>query len=248
MKPMIENIRRNIILGVDVLLPPRCPVSGIIVDAPGMTSSELWGKLDFISDPACGQCGLPFELSSDGGVLCIKCLKKPPYYDYGRSALRYNDASRSLILSFKHGDNMHLVRSFVPWLVRSGRLMLEDADMLIPVPLHPYRLLMRRYNQAAVLAAGISAMCGVVHEPLILKRVRSTVSQGHLSANERMRNVRKAFDVPDKKQAFVKGKNIVLIDDVYTSGATLNECSRILKKYGATKVSVLTIARVIYDD
>ncbi len=235
-------------MGVDLILPPRCPVNGDVVDAPGMISADLWAELEFISYPLCCNCGIPFDVGGDEEVSCLKCLTGNNYFDSGRSALRYNDASRSLILDFKHGDKMHVAKVFIPWLIKAGRGMFDDADILIPVPLHPFRLLVRRYNQAAILAYGVSKVCDVPYNPFILKRIRPTESQGRLGSDARMRNVSRAFDVAYKYKNKLVGRHVVLIDDVYTSGATLNECARVLKKYGVESVKVLTIARVVYED
>lgn len=235
-------------VGVDVILPPRCPVSGEIVDVQGMVSASAWAGLGFISHPFCARCGIPFEFEEAGeGGQCISCLTKPPVYNIARAALTYNDTSREIILGFKHGDKTHMVPSFVPWLTRVGADMLKDADVLVPVPLHPMRLLARRYNQAGLIAAALSKETGVRHLPLALKRTRATKSQGHLKSDERAKNVRKAFDVHSAYEETIKGKNVILIDDVYTTGATVNECTNALKRAGAARVDILTLARVVKD-
>lgn len=229
--------------GVDLILPPRCSVTGEVVDVQGMISASAWADLQFISEPFCGTCGIPFEFES--GSICMSCIDDPPPYDLSRSALIYNDTSRDLILGFKHGDKTHVVRSFIPWLQKFGAEVLAEADFLIPVPLHPYRLILRRYNQAALIAHDLSKKTDIPHLADAMRRVRATVSQGHLSLEERQKNVKKAFDIHPKFKDMIKGKVIVLIDDVYTTGATVKECSVILKENGAQKVHVLTLARVL---
>jgi len=230
---------------VNTILPPRCVVSGEIVDRQGVLSPETWTQLDFIAQPYCKKCGLPFEFDVGEDALCVACLERPPSFDSARAALKYNDASRSLILGFKHGDKTHAVQVFAPWLKRSGAEMLERADILVPVPLHRWRLLRRRYNQAALIAKGLSQYCGIAHMPDALGRVRATTSQGHLGRGERAKNVRGAFQVSPSRLADIKGKSVVLVDDVYTSGATVMECTKALKKAGAAEVHVLTLARVV---
>lgn len=232
--------------GVDVILPPRCPVTGEIVDAQRMISAAAWAGLDFITDPICACCGIPFEFEDKGERgKCIACLHDAPPFDTARAALIYNDTSREVILGFKHGDKTHMAPSFVPWLMRAGGDMLAQAHYLIPVPLHHMRLLSRRYNQAGLIAGVLEKETGVKHIPAALRRIRATPSQGHLKTDERAKNVRKAFDISPTYHGVLQGKNIVLIDDVYTTGATVNECTKILKRAGASRVDVLTLARVV---
>ena len=248
---MVNDIKTQsqaiFIKGVDVILPPRCPVSGDIVDAQGMISPASWQDIDFIADPICGSCGIPLSFEVGDNGKCMACFDNPPTYSSSRSALQYNDASRNLILGFKHGDKAHVVNSFIPWMVRAGQDMIAEGDYIIPVPLHYRRLVARRYNQSALIAEYLSMLVDILHLPLAMKRVRSTPSQGHLSQDDRRKNVSKAFDVTAQYRDKIKGKIIILVDDVYTTGATVNECARILLYYGAAKVHVLTLARVINE-
>ncbi len=242
----MRYIKNTFIKGIDLILPPRCPISGDIVASQGMISPQVWGDLDFISSPFCSICGisLDFEFDADNNKICMSCIDNPPIFKSARAVFKYGDVSRDLILGFKHGDKTHYVSSFVPFMIQAGKDMLERADYLVPVPLHPKRFIARRYNQAAIIAAALSKAAKLEHLPLAMKRTRSTTSQGHLKSSERAENVRKAFDVCDKYHNLLKGKSIVLIDDVYTTGATVNECSKTLLKYGASEVNILTVARV----
>lgn len=234
---------------LDFILPPRCPVTGEIVDAVGMISPEAWGQLNFIDEPFCKKCGLPFDFSYEGsgeeGRLCESCTKDLPAFSKARSVMVYDDQSRGLILSFKHGDQTHMTPAFIPWLERAGKEILKNADFLVPVPLHRWRLLKRRYNQAAIMAQYLSKETAIPVLVEGLVRRRSTVSQGHLNMNDRAKNVRHAFAVLKKVKPTLKGKKIVLIDDVYTSGATVKECVKVLLDAQASEVSVLTLARVV---
>lgn len=234
---------------VDFVLPPRCPASGEIVDAPGMISPAAWDRLRFIADPLCACCGLPFGFDGGAGVdaLCLACLKERPLFDSARAAVAYDDGSRELILRFKHGDQTHTVQSFIPWLRRAGRDMLAQADALVPVPLHRGRLLKRRYNQAALIAAALAREVGRPWLPDTLRRTRATEIQGRMNARARLKNVRRAFAVPPQRYTDVAGRRIVLVDDVYTTGATVAECARALRVAGAASVHVLTVARVVRD-
>lgn len=191
--------------------------------------------------PFCARCGAPFDLPVEEGTLCGACLDQEPVFTAARSALIYDDFSKPLILRLKHADRLHPVPALANWMVRAGGDMWGQVDVIVPVPLHRWRLLKRRYNQAALLAQAIGKQTGKPVSVDLLRRVRSTASQGHFSRKERAANVAKAFTV--KKGAEITGKRIVLVDDVLTSGATVNECASILFKAGAASVFVLTLAR-----
>ena len=234
-------------LALDAVLPPRCIVSGQMVERQGQVAPDVWAGLDFIADPLCMTCGFPFdfEVEGEGEACCAACLALEPPYDTARAALKYGETSRDIILGFKHADKTHAVAAFVPWLKRAGREMLAEADIIAPVPLHYWRMIARRYNQSAIIAGALS---DEVEKPAVmdlLRRIRATPTQGHLSAKQRFRNVRRAFALNRKHD--VKGKVIVLVDDVYTTGATVRECAKVLKKGGAGKVHVLTLARVVKE-
>ena len=228
-----------------VILPPRCTLSGEFVDRQGMIAPAAWASLEFISTPLCDTCGIPFEFAVEEKTRCAGCLSDPPPYKAARAALKYGDASRSLILGFKHADKIHIAGSFAPWLMRAGEDMLKDADLLVPVPLHYRRLVARRYNQADLIAKALSRASGIPCKSQALRRTRSTPSQGHLKADERAKNVRRAFAVDPRFSAKIKGARIILIDDVYTTGSTVKECTKALLKAGAAEVSILTLARVV---
>lgn len=233
---------------IDFVLPPRCIVTGDIVDRQGMLSATAWSELNFIANPQCERCGIPFDFIEETdiqGSVCAACMKKPPLYNLARSALVYDDASRDIILGFKHGDQTQAAPCFVPWLTQAGAEFLDKADFLMPVPLHRWRILKRRFNQSALIVQSLSASTKIPFILNGLERIRSTPIQGHLHANERKKNVKNAFCVPEEIIPQIRNKHIVLIDDVYTTGATVNECTKALLKKGAGTVSVLTLARVV---
>ena len=233
---------------IDFVLPPRCIVTGDFVDGQGMIAPAAWRDLNFIADPKCIRCGIPFEFMEEAvrdKSVCAACLKSSLHYNMVRSALVYDDFSRDLILGFKHGDQTQNVATFVPWLEQAGADILHDADYLIPVPLHPYRLLRRRFNQSGLMAKYISDKTNI---PVLLeglRRVRATPTQGYLKTKERYKNVNNAFIVPDESRALLRHKKIVLIDDVFTTGATASECTKALLNNQVGAVSVLTLARVV---
>jgi ComF family protein len=235
---------------VDFILPPRCIVTGDIVDKQGMISPQAWSNLRFISMPQCACCGIPFDFEFEGdnleiGASCAACLKDKPVYHKARAALVYDDASRALILPFKHGDKTHFALGFIPWLKQAGAALIDQADIIMPVPLHRFRLLQRRFNQAGIMAHYLAKACD---KPCLLggiERIRATPTQGHLRVKERQKNVRRAFAIPPKYREGIKGKAILLVDDVFTTGATVNECTKALLGAGAMRVDVLTLTRVV---
>lgn len=233
---------------VDVLLPPRCLATGEIVDAPGMLSPKVWPQLQFIEAPFCKTCGMPFSFEIANDALCAACMDREPVFEASRSAVMYNDASRKMILAFKYGDRLHAVKTFAPWMMRAGQSLINQADFIIPVPLHNRRLRERRFNQSALLAQEIARKSGKAYIPDLLQRTRHTIPQQGLNYKERGKNVHGAFEVNENHLHAVKGRVILLIDDVYTSGATLNECARVMKQAKAAIVNVLTIARVTKEE
>lgn len=234
-------------MAVDAVLPPRCIVSGEMVERQGMIAPAVWADLDFIADPFCAVCGFPFEFEVEKSAQCASCLANRPPYESARAALKYGDTSRDIILGFKHADKTHAVKAFVPWLKRAGAEMIKEADIIAPVPLHFWRLVSRRYNQAALMANALAQETGKPVIPDLMRRTRATPSQGHLNAKQRFRNVRRAFALGSGHKETIKGKTILLVDDVYTTGATVRECAKILMKSGAAKVHVLTLARVVRE-
>jgi ComF family protein len=228
---------------LDLLFPPLCiGCRGAVGDA-GFCAA-CWSAITFLEGPGCVCCGLPFAVALDGDTLCAACLVQKPAFDTARAIMAYDENSRGAILALKHADRLDLVPGFSRWLSRTGRGLLEDSDMLVPVPLHPFRLWRRRYNQSAELARRLAGEWKQAYEPLALVRSRATASQGAMAGvKSRRRNVLGAFRVPDP--AKVKGKRVLLLDDVLTTGATAEACARALKRAGAAKVHVLVLARVV---
>ncbi len=232
---------------IDTILPPRCVGSGVIVDRQGMLAPKVWAGLDFIGDPQCALCGFPFSFEIEAGTLCGACLDDSPPFVQARSALKYNEASKGLVLGFKHGDKTHAVQAFAPWLKQAGVDIFTQGGILVPVPLHPFRLAARRYNQSALIAQALARETGLRLMLDGLRRVRATPSQGHLKAGERQTNVKKAFALHPKRVSILSGQTVILVDDVYTTGATVKECARTLLKGGVKAVYVLTLARVLKE-
>jgi ComF family protein len=237
--------KRAVGAALDVLLPPLCLGCQTLVDAPGALCPACWSKLTFLTPPLCDACGLPLPFEVGDGAICGGCERRPFAFQRARAALAYGEGSRPLILAFKHGDRLDGVGAFARWMVEAGAPLLATADLLAPIPLHWTRLLLRRYNQAAVLALACGRLSGKMVVPDLLVRRRRTRKLGHMSAAERRRTVASAFALAERYRARVVGRRVLLIDDVLTTGATVEGCARVLRDAGADAVDVLTLARTL---
>jgi ComF family protein len=232
---------------VDAVLPPLCLICRQGVADPGTLCPACWSRQTFIATPLCAACGVPFDLDPGLGALCGFCVSHPHRFARARAVLRYDAQSRPLILGFKHADRLEGAPAFAAWMARAGAELLADAELLVPVPLHRWRLASRRYNQAALLAGALAERSGVATAPLALVRRRSTPPQGRMNHAARQRNLAGAI-APGPAAAAIVGRRVLLIDDVLTTGATADECARVLLAAGATAVDVLTLARVVRDE
>jgi len=228
---------------LDLLFPPLCTGCRAPVADAGFCAA-CWSTLRFLDDPGCTCCGLPFPVALEGENLCAACLARPPAFDQARAILAYDEHSRGAILALKHADRLDLVPGFGQWLERAGRELIAGSDLIVPVPLHRFRLWRRRYNQAAELARALSRRTGLALDTAALVRSRPTPSQGAMpSAKARRRNVMGAFQVPERQR--VAGKHVLLVDDVVTTGATAEAAARALRRAGAAGVQILALARVV---
>ena len=231
---------------LSVFLPRRCIKCGRVL--PGGDDGlcpDCFNEVSFISRPYCEKCGHPLdEEPANRKLYCASCLQnhRSPFR-LSRSAFRYDDGSKNLILSFKFMDKTENAKVLGRWLFNAGKdIWNQGADVLIPIPLHYTRLLRRRYNQSALLCHELSRLCGLPVEYTAVERHRKTRPQVEFSGHARIKNVKNAFRIRHPER--IRGKHVVLVDDVMTTGSTLKECALVLHKAGAASVDTLTVARV----
>jgi ComF family protein len=231
-------------LALDIALPTLCVACREPVDGEGVCAA-CWAKLAFIAPPFCPRLGIPFVYDPGPGMLSMEAIANPPAYARARAAVRYDDVARTLVHALKYQDRTDLAPAMGRWMARAGRELLEQADVLVPVPLHWKRGWSRRYNQSGALARIIEKQSGVKVSSQALRRIRQTQQQIGLSRPQRASNVQGAFKVASERQSEIAGRRVILIDDVLTSGATLDACARALLRAKAASVDALVFARVV---
>lgn len=229
---------------VDFALPPRCPACGIIASGANQFCQSCWQQLRFLSQPACSTCDLPLPVALEEGAQCAACMARPPRHSGIKAAVAYGDISREIALKLKHGGKIGLAR-LIAGQLRRYIADVPDGTILVPVPLHWTRLWRRRYNQSALIAQDLSRMSGLAHAPDALVRNRRTQALGGLSARERAVMVKGAFAINERQRGKLAGTPVILVDDVYTSGATTDACVATLLKAGASSVTIFCWARVL---
>ncbi len=250
-----SHLRHAVSHGVDVLLPPQgldragseamdfTPHEPVLQSG---LSGDRWARIRFLDGEGCGMCARPLDGLYFGGQ-CHDCLDRPFPFRRARAACLYDEASRDLVLKFKHGDRTDLAPVLSRWIERAGADLLAECDVIIPVPLHPSRLRARRYNQAAELARPVARRLSKTYLPDALIRTQKTSPQAR-DADTRWANVRKAFAVTAAGAKRIDGRAVVLIDDVFTTGATLRACAEALLKAGARQVDCIVVARAVKSD
>lgn len=242
-------VRRMLTRLADIVMPPVCLVCRTPVGNHDALCASCWRDVDFIRPPLCDRLGLPMPFDTapfgtEGPMISAAAAADPPVYGRARAVAAYSGAMRTLIHGLKFHDRHDVRRLLGRWLVEAGGVLIEGADMVVPVPLARRRLLLRRFNQAATLSQEVSRLTGLRYEPMALTRTRATASQVGLSRPARRRNVAGAFSVPRRLRPRVEGANVLLVDDVITTGATVGACARVLLKAGAARVDVLALALV----
>ncbi len=230
---------------VDLLLPPICPACRTASGSATALCAACWASVRFLAPPLCPVLGTPFAHDMGPGMVSAAALAEPPPFKRARSAAVYEDTARLLVQALKYRDRHEVAGFMATAMMRAGTELLADCELIVPVPLHLRRLWLRRFNQAALLAERIGRRSGIAVQPMALKRIRRTRQQVGLSGREREINVRGAFRVPMRNKPLIAGRRILLVDDVYTSGATARAATRALRRGGAGAVDVLTFARVV---
>ncbi len=231
----------------DVVLPPMCLACRALVADPDGLCPRCWSGLQFIERPYCERLGIPFGYDLGPGALSAEAIAHPPVFHRARAATIFTGTARELVHGLKYHDRTDLAPLMGRMMARAGQEILGDAHVLVPVPLHRWRLFSRKFNQSAMLAQVIGRMSGLEVALTALERVKATRPQVGLSARERLQNVSGAFRVAEAGRVRIAGRRVVLVDDAYTTGATIAAATRALNRAGAANVDVLTFARATLD-
>lgn len=232
---------------VEIVYPPACIACGRAIGTPHGLCATCWAGLRFIERPFCERLGTPFAIDHGLSLISPAALADPPVYARARAVARYDDTARTLVQRLKYADRLDTARALGAMMARAGAELARDCDVVVPVPLHRTRLWWRRYNQSMELARPVAEATGRPIDPTLLLRVKRTPPQVGLSRNRRGLNLQGAFRVPPDATPRLKGRRVLLVDDVVTTGATANAASRALLRGGAAAVDVLAFARVVRE-
>lgn len=241
MKGITSNVWRAL---KDAVVPPQCLGCGLAIAEAGHLCGSCWLELQFIDAPCCARLGVPLEADLGPESVCARALMDPPVWARARAAVVYDRLARDIVHGFKYHDRMENAAMMTRVMARAGSGLLAEADLIVPVPLHRWRLWWRRFNQAAVLAQGLARAASKPWAASVLVRPLATRAQVGLKAGERRANLRDAFAVPNAARALVKGRRVLLIDDVLTTGSTATAAGLALLEAGAAAVDVLVFALV----
>ncbi|PDT34256.1 amidophosphoribosyltransferase [Sinorhizobium sp. FG01] len=230
---------------VNLVFPPVCCGCGRLTGDAHAVCPSCWAELRLIERPYCEILGSPFAFDPGPGAVSPQAIANPPPFHRLRSVSLLEGIARDLVHGLKYRDRTDLARMMAEWMVRASDGAVAAADMIVPVPLHAFRLWRRKFNQSAELARCVSERAGKPYRPDVLRRIRRTRRQVGLGARAREENVRGAFAVPESAKSSLVGKRIVLVDDVYTTGATVSAATRALRRAGAAEVTVLTFAMAL---
>jgi ComF family protein len=236
--------RRGLRFVADVVWPPQSLLSHTRTDSGGTVELDLWRALDRLAGPVCGRCGVPMPEAIDPEPECARCIARPPKVGRMRGALAYDDLSRPMVLALKHAGRRDGLAAFAAWMEDAAPFV-REAQVLVPVPSHPWRLWQRGYNPAAWLAQALARRTGVPARVDGLIKTRFSKTQAGRDFAARHANVTGSFAVPRPAAGAIAGRAVVLVDDVYTTGATLEACASALLAAGASRVDAVTLARVV---
>jgi ComF family protein len=227
---------------LNLLFPNKCIICNSYA-SQNKICGECWGNCSFITKPYCALCSHPFEYDNDETSICGHCIANNPKYDKAISVFKYDKYSKEIIHKFKYNDHLHILDYFIGLMLNMGKEVIQQSDVIIPVPMHKYKLLKRGYNQSALLAMKLSSKSKIKYLPHALVKAKNTTPQADLKKDDRIKNVKNSFKLNSKFQESLKGKNILLIDDVVTTGATISECCKTLRKASPKKIFVLSLAK-----
>jgi ComF family protein len=242
-----DALRAGLDALVGVVYPPSCIACQAATGSAQALCPSCWSGIGFIERPYCERLGTPFAVDLGAGLLSPAAIADPPVFARARAVCRFDGTARELVHRLKYGDRQELALSLGAMMAQAGRELLPDADLIVPVPLHRSRLWTRRFNQAAALANVIARGAGLPFAPAALSRVKRTRQQVGLTRAQRAENLQGAFKVPPAARPGIEGRRILIVDDVLTTGATVNAAARALLRAGASAVDVLTFARVVGD-
>ena len=230
-----------------LLYPPTCIACQAATGEPHALCAECWSQIRFIERPFCERLGTPFAVDLGQPLLSPAAIADPPVFQRARAVAEYDGTASLLVHRLKYNDRLELARALGGMMTRAGAELLQDSDVIVPVPLHRWRLWWRRFNQAMALAGAVSTESGVPCDPFLLARVKRTRRQVGLTKAQRQENLQGAFRVPVEAKARLKGRRVLLVDDVLTTGSTANAAARALLRGGAAKVDILAFARVVRE-
>jgi ComF family protein len=233
---------------VGLVYPPTCIACGQATGAPHTLCGRCWSGMRFIERPFCERLGTPFAVDLGIPLISPAAMADPPVFERARAVARYDDTARLVVHRLKYSDRLDLAQALGRMMARAGAELAAECDVIVPVPLHRWRLWWRRFNQAMELARAVGSVHEKPCDPTLLARVKRTRPQVGLTRSQRGDNLQGAFKVPVGARARLKGKRVLLVDDVLTTGATANAASRALLRGGAKSVDVLAFARVVTGD
>jgi ComF family protein len=230
---------------VDMVYPPQCVACGAITAEPATLCASCWQGMPFIARPFCERLGTPFAADIGGLLLSPAAIADPPVFGRARAVAQHEGAARALVHKLKYSDRQELAVAMGRMMASAAADVIEDATVIVPVPLHWTRLWQRRFNQAAALANQLGGHAGLPVEPVFLRRRKRTRMQVGLTRTQRQQNLQGAFVVPEESRPALRGQRVLLVDDVMTTSATANAAARILLRGGAESVDIVTFARVV---
>jgi ComF family protein len=236
---VVTALRTAVRWALDFALPPRCAGCGTIVGDVHSFCADCWRQIEFLGDSGCTTCGLPL-LATDA-TSCGACLARAPRIARTRAAVAYDEVSRGLAIHLKYGRKVAIARTMARYM--APLVARSDNSVLVPVPLHRTRLWQRGFNQSALVAREISRLLDIAADPFLIRRIKRTPPLKGLTPLQRRKTVAGAFKVPDRSA--VEGRTVILVDDVLTTGSTVEACARTLKRAGAARVELISWARVV---